>query len=197
MTFDDTSNSQRWRLWLAIFAFVTLMFGAGPAAHILDLHGNAKLPLLIPGMLALLWMGWEAIRYSRVCGNATRAGIAYTRRMIPLSFIYVAAIFVTVNLQRTMHPVGVLAVMIAILPALPLIGFVWSMGRLMVEEEDEYQRMLHAHRALVATGFMLVVSTVWGFLESSDLVPHVPAYFAFIIWCLGLGFSRIVPWGRT
>jgi hypothetical protein len=192
----DAPPADKWRLWLAIALFCLLMFGAGPLAAHLKLSGNAKLPLLVPGLLALVWMGWEAIRYAKRCGAATSAGIRYTRRMIPLAFIYVAALIVAINLQRSFHPTGVLAIAVAVLPALPLIGFVWAMARLLIEEDDEYQRMQHARNALVATGFMLVVSTVWGFLESFGMAPHAPAYFAFILWCVGLGFARILPWGR-
>lgn len=196
MAKDDAPCASKWRLSLAIFLFCLLMFGAGPVATHLKLSGNAKLPLLVPGMLALIWMGWEAMRYASLSGAATSASIRYTRRMIPLAFVYVAAVIAAVNLQRALHPTGILALAIAVLPALPIIGFVWAMGRLLVEEDDEYQRLLHVRQALVATGFLLVVSTVWGFLENSGMAPHVPASFAFIFWCIGLGIARFIPWGR-
>ncbi|SEJ77392.1 hypothetical protein SAMN05518849_11396 [Sphingobium sp. AP50] len=196
MATDDMTYPAPWRLGLAVALFCLLMFGAGPVATALQLTGNAKLPLLIPGFAALLWMGWESRRYIRLTGNATPAMMRYMRRLIPLWIIYALLLIAAINLQRALAPQGALAVAIAILPALPLIGFIWAMGRLFVEESDEYQRMLHVRRALIATGFLLVVSTVWGFLESSGLAPHAPAWWAFILWNIGLIVAGILPWGR-
>lgn len=196
MTTDDVKYPSPWRLGLAVILFCLLMFGAGPVAKAWHLTGNAKLPLLIPGLIALLWMGWESRRYIRLTGNATPAMSRYMRRLVPLWLIYALFLIAAINLQRGLQPQGALAVAIAILPALPLIGFIWAMGRLFVEESDEYQRMMHVRRALIATGFMLVVSTVWGFLESSDLAPHAPAWSAFILWNIGLLFAGVLPWGR-
>jgi hypothetical protein len=85
-----------------------------------------------------------------------------------------------------------LAVLLAVLPALPLIGVVWAFGRLIVEQTDEYQRSLTVRQVLVATGFMLAVTSVWGFLETFGQVPHLPMYWAFIIWCAGLGVGSLV-----
>lgn len=196
MVTDDMTYGAPWRLGFAVALFCVLMFGAGPAATALQLTGNAKLPLLIPGFFALIWMGWESRRYIRLTGNATSAMMRYMRRLIPLWIVYALFLIAAVNLQRWFAPQGALAVAIAILPALPLIGFIWAMGRLFVEEDDEYQRMLHVRRALIATGFLLVVSTIWGFLESSGLAPHVPAWWAFILWNIGLIVAAILPSGR-
>jgi len=66
------------------------------------------------------------------------------------------------------------------------------MGRMLIEETDEYQRMLLARQAIIATGVMLSVTSVWGFLEDFGQVPHVPMYWAFIVWCAGLGVGAAV-----
>lgn len=193
---DGSQCAPPWRLGIAVTLFCLAMFGAGPAARAWQLTGNAKLPLLIPGFFAMLWMGWEAARYARLSGNATAATQAYMRRFVPLMALYVVLLIGAINVQRSVHPQGGFAVIVAILPALPLVGFVWAMGRLLIEETDEYQRMMHVRRALAATGFMLVVSTIWGFLETSGIVPHVPAWSAFILWNVGLLFAAFLPWTR-
>ena len=59
----------------------------------------------------------------------------------------------------------------------------------MIDESDEFQRRMMAQRALIATAFTLVVTTIWGFLELFEAVPHVPVFAAFILWCLGLGLG--------
>jgi hypothetical protein len=192
----DADKNSMMRLMAAAVLFTLLMVAAAMLANLWGISGNAKLWLMIPGLVALGWLMMEARRHARTSSGSTPAVIRYVGRMVPLAFLYVAAIIVTINVQRAWHPTGLLAVVFAILPALPLVGCIWAMGRLFVEEDDEYQRAIHARRALIATGFMLTVMTIWGFLESAQIVPHAPAYAAFILWNAGLLFSGLVPAGR-
>lgn len=140
---------------------------------------------------ALFWLAWQAYRRRRASNCNNPAQRAYARRVAPLMIAYVAALFFAIWLHERIAPTGPLAVALAILPALPLIGVVWALGRLLVEEQDEYLRSLHVRQFMIATGFMLVVTCTWGFLETFELVPHVPMYWAFIIWCAGLGIGTL------
>jgi hypothetical protein len=96
-------------------------------------------------------------------------------------------------------PTGVSAYAAAVLPALPIIAVFALIGRYLVEEQDEYVRMLMVRQSLIATAFALSVATVWGFLEDFELVQHVPAYWAAILWFGGLGLggciNKLVPPG--
>ena len=141
---------------------------------------------------ALLWLARQGYRRRRMgsCNNAAQR--AYQRRAVPLMIAYVAALAIAIWLHDRLAPTGPFAVALAILPALPLIGMIWAMGRLLVEEQDEYLRSLHVRQFMIATGFMLTVTCVWGFLETFELVPHVPMYWAFITWCAGLGIGTLV-----
>ena len=69
-----------------------------------------------------------------------------------------------------------------------------DIGRLLVEEQDEYLRMLLVRQTLVATGFTLTIVTVWGFLENLDLVAHVDAFYVAILWFVGLGVGSCFNW---
>lgn len=144
-------------------------------------------------VLALGWMLAVVIRLrrARVCVPSA-ANRAYMRRFIPLMLLYIAVLFAVVWLKDRIAPTGPLATLLAILPALPLIGVVWALGRLLVEETDEYLRSLIVRQFMIATGFMLTVTTVWGFLDAFDQVPHVPMYWGFIVWCVGLGVGSVV-----
>ena len=85
-------------------------------------------------------------------------------------------------------PTGAIAYVAAALPAFPIIGVFLIIGRLIVDlKNDEYVRMLMVRQTLIATGFSLSIATVWGFLESFDLAPHVDAYWAAVLWFAGLG----------
>ena len=82
---------------------------------------------------------------------------------------------------------GVPAYALALLPGLSVAAMFWAIGRLLVEEGDEYIRMLMVRQALVATGLTLSIATMWGFLENLGLVPHVDAFYIAILWFGGLG----------
>ena len=86
-------------------------------------------------------------------------------------------------------------------PALPIIGVFWAVMRLLVEESDEYLRLLLVKQCLIATGFCLSVMTVWEFLQNFDLVPPGNGGFgAAFFWFAGLGlggiYTRIVDGDR-
>ena len=80
----------------------------------------------------------------------------------------------------------------AIVPAALIVGIFVAIGRYLVDERDEYLRTLMVRQTLVASGFALSVTTVWGFLESFGLVGHVDAYWGAILWFGGLGLGSCV-----
>lgn len=116
----------------------------------------------------------------------------YNRAVVVLSIVYVALLFAAVLAIDHHGLSGPAAYIVAILPALPIIGFFAAIGRYLLEESDEYQRLLRIRQALVATGFALSIATAWGFLESFDLAPHFDAYWIAVIWFLGLGLGSCV-----
>jgi hypothetical protein len=177
----------RIRLFASIALFLLLM-GATPAlAQLWGIDGFALLPFFLPALAALVWMSREISLNARRRGCATAAGMAYNRRMLPLAAAYVVVMLGAILMHDRLHVTGPALYAIAVLPALPLIGVVWALGRFLIEETAEYQRALAVRKMLVASGFLLVVATIWGFLEEFGLVPHLPAYWCFIVWCIGLG----------
>ena len=116
----------------------------------------------------------------------------YNWRVLGLSLAYAAALIGVGFVFRSSHPAGPLAWGLALLPALPLVGIFIAMGRYLVEESDEYLRAVEGRKALIATGFMLSVTTCWGFLQSFDQVPRVDFYWAAILWFGGLGLGSCV-----
>jgi hypothetical protein len=124
--------------------------------------------------------------------NRTVAGKRYNSRVIWLSLAYAAFLLFAVYgfKHHLLH--GVVAYICAVLPALPIIGIFGAMGRYLVEENDEYIRMVHVRQTLWATGFALSVATIWGFLESFELVGHVDSFYIAVIWFLGLGVGSVM-----
>ena len=116
----------------------------------------------------------------------------YNWRIVWLSLLY--AIFLIAAVYGFKHQLfgGAVAYVAAVLPALPIIGIFAAMGRYLVEEEDEYVRMLMVRQSLWASGFALSVATIWGFLENFNLVEHVDAYSVAIVWFFGLGVGSLM-----
>ena len=116
----------------------------------------------------------------------------YNWRLIWLSLVY--AIFLVAAVYGFKHQLvsTPATYLVAILPALPIIGIFLAIGRYLVEEQDEYVRMLMVRQTLWASGFALSLATAWGFLESFDLVGHADGYYVVIAWYFGLGVGGIV-----
>ena len=52
--------------------------------------------------------------------------------------------------------------------------------------------MMMVRQTLWASGFSLSIATIWGFLESFDMVGHVPVYWVSVLWFGGLGLGSCV-----
>ncbi|MBB4616390.1 hypothetical protein [Sphingomonas abaci] len=124
----------------------------------------------------------------------------YNRRVLILSLVYTALLFAAVYLLSRHLVAGPLAYVVGILPALAVCGFFWMMAVYLVEESDEYLRMLQVRQLLFATGIALSAATIWGFLEGFELLPHLVGYVWPIVWIAGLAIggvlNRLIERGR-
>ena len=123
---------------------------------------------------------------------ASKASKTYNVRVLWLSLFYGAFLMAAVYGFRHQLLTGPGAYLAAVLPALPIIGIFAAIGRYLVEEQDEYLRMLMVRQTLWASAFALSVATVWGFLESFDMVGHVEAYYVAVLWFGGLGLGACI-----
>ena len=122
----------------------------------------------------------------------TSAWIRYNWRVVWLTMLYAGFLISAVyGFKHHLVPQP-LKYPVAILPALPIIGIFVAIGKYLVEEEDEYVRMLMVRQVLWASGFALSLATVWGFLDSFDLVGHADGYYIVIAWFFGLGIGGLV-----
>ena len=116
----------------------------------------------------------------------------YNRRVLILSALY-AVLLLGVSWLFAHHLLGgPVSWIAAMLPALPILGVFAAIGRYLVEEQDEYVRMMMVRQSLIASGFALGIATVWGFLESFEMVGHVEAFYVAVLWFAGLGVGACV-----
>ncbi len=66
-----------------------------------------------------------------------------------------------------------------------------AMGLYLREETDEFQRAMQIESSLWATGIVMVICAIWGFLEMFHLAPHVEAWVVVPVWSMALGFANI------
>jgi hypothetical protein len=116
----------------------------------------------------------------------------YNKRVLALSLLYVATLLPAVYLLSRHLVSGPVAYVVGVLPALVVSSFFWVMARYLVEETDEWVRMIQVRQLLIATGIALTGATIWGFLEGFELAPHIVAYAWPILWFAGLGVGTCV-----
>ncbi len=121
----------------------------------------------------------------------TPAWKRYNWRVIWLSLAYAVLLIAAVYTFKHKLAGSSLAYLVAVLPALPVIGIFAAIGRYLVEEQDEYVRMLMVRQTLWASGFALSAATVVGFLQNFGLIAPVDGYWIVVVWYFGLGIGGL------
>ena len=124
--------------------------------------------------------------------EATPAMDAYNKRVLFWSFAYLILFFGSLYAYQTFKPGGPVLILIALLPAIPILWTIQAIGKYLREEEDEYVRSRKIEAGIFATGLLLAIATIWGFLDIFALVPGMPGYMAVPIWAIGLGIFQII-----
>jgi hypothetical protein len=179
------------RFLIAIALFIGSFMVVKPIWHAFALEGNARYPVfLIPATAMLLFIR-EVRSHALQSGRINPAVDRYLKRLAGFMLAYFALLLVAHHVEDNVSISIVGRWIVSILPALPLLGSIWTIGRYLTEEQDEYVRMLAVRSSLFATGITLAIATVWGFLEQANLVAHFPLSYIFAIWCAGLGLGQM------
>jgi len=87
---------------------------------------------------------------------------------------------------------GPLVWVLALIPGLAMVGMFYACVMLIIEQKDEFIRMLVLRQLIIGTGIALSFAAVWGFLEKFGLVDHIyPLYFVAAFFA-GFGFGGLV-----
>ncbi len=111
----------------------------------------------------------------------------YLLRVALAMVIYLASLFAAEILIEDQGMSGLPAYLLAALPGISFAAVFWIFARLIIEERDEFLRLLYVRQVMVATGIALTAAAVWGFLETYLPVPHVAAFWWPTIWFFGIG----------
>ena len=201
LTHEDDALSNR--TGRAILAFVQIV--AGTAVLVLAFYlamswlqahhagrwavfgATAVYATLVMALIAV----WTRSAAARMCMTTTPAAKRYRQRMLITSGVYVAALLLAVFINGPHVAPSPLAYVVAILPGIAIGGMFVSMGLYLREETDEFQRGVQIESSLWATGAVLVICAIWGFLEMFHLVPHVESWVVVPVWALVHGLANI------
>lgn len=86
---------------------------------------------------------------------------------------------------------GPLAVAAALVPGLAIVSVFYAVGMLILEQRDEFVRMLLVRQNLIATAFAMSVVAVLGFLESFGMVEHIAGYLIVVWWSVGMAIGAV------
>ena len=177
-------------LWAAAFALAMCAIAFAEYRGLLG--GWRSLPFVAAATLFLIPLTRAANNRQAAAGALSPATQQYNRRMLIWSISYVLCLGIAMTVRNYLDPQGALLWGIAILPSLPMVFFVWTLARYVVEEEDEYLRYRQTSAALIGLALVLLAGTLWGFLETFGVAPHVPAWWVVPVWAIGLGLGQMI-----
>ncbi|PHR19789.1 MAG: hypothetical protein COA41_06405 [Sphingopyxis sp.] len=119
----------------------------------------------------------------------------YFIRLVIFLSLYMVILVGGLNWMNSTNPPGdPMPAVLAVLTALPILGVFWTIFRLLVEMDDEYQRFLMTKQIVVATAVTLAIVTVWQFLNVYDVLVQGPQWIG-VIWLVMFGIAGgLVRW---
>ncbi len=145
-------------------------------------------------VLAVIPVSLMIFAFIKTLSAASRNGKAsqrYLTRMAITMAFYLITLFMAEHFIEDVGVSGPLAVLLALLPGLSFAGVIWIFGALIVEEQDEFYRLLYVRQGLIATGVSFTLAAIWGFLETYKIVEPVAAFWWPTIWCVGIALGAI------
>ncbi len=120
----------------------------------------------------------------------------YVFRVALATGAYLALTFPVHALFADHPPEGPLKWVLAVAPAVPLLGLLASVGFYLVEEADEFARMIIARSLLWAIGLTLSVATVWDSLVTYHMVEPMRPFLLVTLFLVGFGLIQPLVRGR-
>jgi hypothetical protein len=125
-----------------------------------------------------------------ICEIATPASKRYQRRVMVTMSVYVVVLFAAMFVVKHTHPHGWLLYAISVLPALPLLAYMASMGVYLTEEKDEYVRLMTMRSLVAGTAVLLMVLVVSDFLRTISGAPALAPFSSWVTFFLAFGVAQ-------
>lgn len=171
--------------FVAMAAIAALQF-----AGVIGATGGVML-MLVTGPAMIVPMMRSANRIAREKGCGSPAVRRFNTRMGISSAAYVVTLGLGIWCWQRFHPGTAVTVILALAAVLPIFGMIWATARYLGEETDEYLRQRAAIASLYGLGAVLALGSLWGFLETFRLVPHVPGWAVVPVWAIGMALGQL------
>ncbi len=125
-----------------------------------------------------------------VCETSTPASKRYQRRVIVTMLVYLVVLFGAIFVVKHTHPHGWLLYTISVVPALPILAMLGSMGVYLQEEKDEYLRLVTMRSLVVGTAVLLMVLVVSDFLRTISGAPALAPFSSWVTFFLAFGVAQ-------
>jgi hypothetical protein len=178
---------RRPRFWAAMFAIGVGVVAALRLTDAVDANTGFLLFVAAMGLTAPMY---RALRRQNECGQGGTATLRYAGGMIVAACGYVLGLGAATAIDRSIGLGPGAAVVVALLPALPIIWMIYVMARYLREEGDEYLHHCATIAALVGLGVVLAAGSLWGFLEMFGVVPHAPGWWCVPLWAIGMALGQ-------
>jgi len=126
-----------------------------------------------------------------ICKTTSPAVRRYKRRIFVATAAYLVTLVSTALIIKHLHPAHAVAVVLAIIPAIPIAATIAIIGLYLKEEKDEFQRELLVQALLWATAFTLVTTSTWGLLELYAEAAPLTSFYVFILFWFFCGMAMI------
>jgi hypothetical protein len=189
---QDCNLNSGFRFYVALSTLLIMTTALPLTGRWMHAAGVRAVPFILPGLLAMIWTGYEGIRWQEKLGSLGKPMRRYMLRLTVAITLYAIVLVAVILIFQKLDPGGALAFGLAILPALPIVAVFWTIARLLLETTDEYQRLMFTKDILVTTGLTLSIATIWGFLENFDQVPHAKGFHLSGLWFFLLFVTSMV-----
>ena len=160
-------------------------FGAVMGLALTDAINSVTALILMIVPAGLFFQTMRVANSASDCIGRGEAQRLYIKRVAIFASAYLVVIALQVSLLEGDDVSLAARAALSVMPGLAICGVFWAIGRLIVDEKDEFIRMLIVRQTLIATGLALGFATIWGFLETGGVVPHIPAYWFAVAFFFG------------
>lgn len=176
--------------WAGLFMASSVAIGLLAALGAIEGRGTILvltcIPLLLLGAVARAAQQRIAAREAAQGKRSNLTQTRYIKRVAVFTSLYLASFAAMTFADEAFQIPRLARFGLALLPGLAVSGMFWAIGRLIIEETDEFIRMLTIRQTLIASGLALTAASIWGFLEAAELVIHLDAYWVAVVWFFGL-----------
>jgi hypothetical protein len=116
--------------------------------------------------------------------------------MVTMS-LYVVVLLVATLIVKHAHPHGWVLYAIALVPALPILAMLGSMGVYLKEETDEYIRLMTMRSLVAGTAVLLMVLVVSDFLRALSGAAPLAPFASWVTFFLAFGAAQAVQTMRN